>query len=300
MQDSTTRSWTAFDRDACTINLNAACLDASKHMSIPVVADARKGLWAFDAALEEWHAPVAWHARLPAQCRLGCTDRAADAAHQPDSGLCAGCYRSEPGTWAERARRHRGRRIAGGACGQLASEGAGLIQHRVRLLLHALRDRRRWAARMAQMERSPEGETFVLVEDDSYPLQNSEIHSSILTARKFIVVVCDNGGAAVIDKLQRGTGNSPFNNLIADCALGVEPFAVNFAAHAEATSAHALRVGSVAESMKRCGRQGDRRAQRSSRSRSIQNAWTEERQLDGKSDWRRQAAAPTSWEPQGR
>jgi 3D-(3,5/4)-trihydroxycyclohexane-1,2-dione acylhydrolase (decyclizing) len=48
-----------------------------------------------------------------------------------------------------------------------------------------------------------------------------------------IIVLCDNAGFAVIDRLQRNTGNVSFNNLIADCNLQVKPFAVDFAASAK-------------------------------------------------------------------
>jgi 3D-(3,5/4)-trihydroxycyclohexane-1,2-dione acylhydrolase (decyclizing) len=44
--------------------------------------------------------------------------------------------------------------------------------------------------------------------------------------------VLDNGGFAVINKLQNNTGNESFNNLIADCPTVAEPFAVDFEAHA--------------------------------------------------------------------
>ena len=46
---------------------------------------------------------------------------------------------------------------------------------------------------------------------------NSDIYSSVLTGKKLIVLVLDNGGFAVINKLQNNTGQDSFNNLIADC-----------------------------------------------------------------------------------
>jgi 3D-(3,5/4)-trihydroxycyclohexane-1,2-dione acylhydrolase (decyclizing) len=46
---------------------------------------------------------------------------------------------------------------------------------------------------------------------------NSDIYSSVLTRKKLIILVLDNGGFAVINKLQNNTGNESFNNLIADC-----------------------------------------------------------------------------------
>jgi 3D-(3,5/4)-trihydroxycyclohexane-1,2-dione acylhydrolase (decyclizing) len=49
--------------------------------------------------------------------------------------------------------------------------------------------------------------------------------------------VLDNGGFAVINKLQNNTGNESFNNLIADCPTVPEPFAVDFEAHAASMGA---------------------------------------------------------------
>jgi 3D-(3,5/4)-trihydroxycyclohexane-1,2-dione acylhydrolase (decyclizing) len=66
--------------------------------------------------------------------------------------------------------------------------------------------------------------------------------------------VLDNGGFAVINKLQNNTGNESFNNLIADCPTVAEPFAVDFEAHAAAMGATAETVSSpveLAEAFKR-------------------------------------------------
>jgi 3D-(3,5/4)-trihydroxycyclohexane-1,2-dione acylhydrolase (decyclizing) len=92
-------------------------------------------------------------------------------------------------------------------------------------------------ARIAQFEREPDRDTIVFVGDGSYLLMNSDIYSSVLSNRKLIILVLDNGGFAVINKLQNNTGNESFNNLIADCPTVAEPFAVDFEAHAAAMGA---------------------------------------------------------------
>jgi 3D-(3,5/4)-trihydroxycyclohexane-1,2-dione acylhydrolase (decyclizing) len=76
---------------------------------------------------------------------------------------------------------------------------------------------------------------------------NSDIYSSVLTQKKLIVLVLDNGGFAVINKLQNNTGNESFNNLIADCPTVPEPFAVDFEAHARSMGADAVTVANPAE-----------------------------------------------------
>jgi 3D-(3,5/4)-trihydroxycyclohexane-1,2-dione acylhydrolase (decyclizing) len=64
-----------------------------------------------------------------------------------------------------------------------------------------------------------------------------------------IVIVCDNGGFAVINRLQTNTGGEEFNNLLKDCrgADKANPRHVDFAKHAEAMGAHARHCESLAD-----------------------------------------------------
>ena len=103
------------------------------------------------------------------------------------------------------------------------------------------------AARIAQSEREPGQDTIVFTGDGSYLLMNSDIYSSVLTRKKMIVLVLDNGGFAVINKLQNNTGNKSFNNLIADCPTVPEAFAVDFESHARSMGADAVTVANAAE-----------------------------------------------------
>jgi hypothetical protein len=91
-----------------------------------------------------------------------------------------------------------------------------------------------WGARIAQSEASPTGDTIVFVGDGSYLLDELRHLFICPDAKKLIILVLDNGGFAVINKLQNNTGNESFNNLIADCPTVPEAFAVDFEAHARA------------------------------------------------------------------
>jgi len=120
-----------------------------------------------------------------------------------------------------------------------------------------------WGARIAQMEIAARNgaagdtatgddaagdgnaDTIVFVGDGSYLLLNSDIYSSVLSGRRLIIVLCDNGGFAVIDRLQRNTGNVAFNNFIADCQWDRPAFAVDFALHAQALGAQSESVTSI-------------------------------------------------------
>ena len=99
-----------------------------------------------------------------------------------------------------------------------------------------------WGAKIARSDR----EVFVMLGDGSYLMMNSDILSSVMTGHKLIIVVCDNGGFAVIDRLQRNTGNDSFNNLLSDCRR-VREVQVDFAAHARALGAIGEQVQSIAE-----------------------------------------------------
>ena len=90
-----------------------------------------------------------------------------------------------------------------------------------------------WGAKMAD----PDRDVIAMIGDGSYLMMNSDIYSTVLTGHKLIVVVCDNGGFAVINRLQNAKGSKSFNNLIADCRIEnlVE---VDFAKHAASMGAH--------------------------------------------------------------
>jgi 3D-(3,5/4)-trihydroxycyclohexane-1,2-dione acylhydrolase (decyclizing) len=77
-------------------------------------------------------------------------------------------------------------------------------------------------------------------------MMNSDIYSTVLTGHKLIVIVCDNGGYAVIDRLQNFKGSKSFNNLIADSRIK-QMVEVDFAAHAASMGAIALTVHSIGE-----------------------------------------------------
>ena len=61
-----------------------------------------------------------------------------------------------------------------------------------------------WGAKMAL----PDREVIVFVGDGSYLMMNSDLYSSVLTGHKLIVIVCDNGGFAVINRLQVNQGGA--------------------------------------------------------------------------------------------
>ncbi|GIS15810.1 MAG: hypothetical protein CM15mP117_12420 [Alphaproteobacteria bacterium] len=64
-----------------------------------------------------------------------------------------------------------------------------------------------WGAKIAQSQNESEKDTISFCGDGSYLMLNSDIYSSVLSNKKLIIILLDNGGFAVINKLQNNTGN---------------------------------------------------------------------------------------------
>jgi len=248
LQDFTTGSWTVFAPNARLIGLNVGRHDAAKHLSLPVVGDARLGLKALGDALEGCRAPGGWLDRAQAERKSWDAYVAANVApgNRPNS------YAQAIGVVNALCHpRDRVVTAAGGLPAEVTANwrtlDVGTVDVEFGFSCMGYEIAGGWGARIAQAEVEPERDTIVFVGDGSYLLMNSDIYSSVLTGKKLIVLVLDNGGFAVINKLQNNTGQASFNNLIADCPTVTAPFAVDFEAHARAMGANAETVANPAE-----------------------------------------------------
>jgi len=238
LQDFTTGSWTVFAKDARLIGLNAGRHDAAKHLSLPVVGDAKLGLQALTAALATHRAPADWVAKAQTERRTWDAYVATNTApgNRPNS------YAQAIGVVNALAHpRDRIVTAAGGLPAEVTANwrtlGIGTVDVEFGFSCMGYEIAGGWGARIAQAEAEPDRDTIVFVGDGSYLLMNSDIYSSVLTHKKLIILLLDNGGFAVINKLQNNTGQDSFNNLIADCPTVPDPFLVDFAAHARAMGA---------------------------------------------------------------
>lgn len=246
LQDFTTGSWSAFGQDAKFIGINAARYDAGKHLSLPVVGDAKRAIEALEEALGGYRTPATWtnKARQETAAWNAYVDDNIRARNRPLS------YAQVVGAINEVCDpRDRIVTAAGGLPAEVAAnwrtKDIGTVDVEFGYSCMGYEIAGAWGARIAQAETEPDAQTIVFVGDGSYLLLNSDIYSSVLSGKKLIIVVCDNGGFAVINKLQNNTGNLSFNNLIRDCNLGVEPFAVDFEMHAQSMGAMAETVTSI-------------------------------------------------------
>ena len=249
LQDFTTGSWTAFARGARFISVNAARHDAGKHMSLPVVGDAKLSVTALSTALDgykgasEWVAAAqnkrkAWNAYVADNVSYG--DNRPNSYAQAIGVVNALCDS-----------RDRVVAAAGGLPAEVTANwrtlDIGTVDVEFGFSCMGYEIAGAWGARIAQSEREPEKDTISFCGDGSYLMLNSDIYSSVLTRKKMILLVLDNGGFAVINKLQNNTGNESFNNLFADTPTIPQAFGVNFEAHAASQGAEAESVANPAE-----------------------------------------------------
>ncbi|MBT8459410.1 MAG: 3D-(3,5/4)-trihydroxycyclohexane-1,2-dione acylhydrolase (decyclizing) [Boseongicola sp.] len=241
LQDFTTGSWTAFSKDAKFISVNAARHDAGKHMSLPVVGDAKLGLIALADGMSGYTAPAAWVEFAKAE-RAKWDDYVAEnvrPGNRPNS------YAQAIGVVnALCDKRDRVVAAAGGLPAEVTANwrtlDVGTVDVEFGFSCMGYEIAGGWGARIAQSEQEPDADTIVFTGDGSYMLMNSDIYSSVLTEKKMIVLVLDNGGFAVINKLQNNTGNESFNNLLADAPTIPDAFSVDYVAHAASMGANAV------------------------------------------------------------
>lgn len=246
LQDFTTGSWSIFSKDAQFVSINAGRYDSVKHRAISVVGDALVCINDITAKLTDCSADAQWaeksretHRRwdnmieeystnpgdiLPSYSHvIGAVNRHCDADDKIISaagGLpseLAKMWRTKnPGSFdCEFGFSCMGYEIAGG-----------------------------WGA--AKLTKGKSNDTIVFTGDGSYLIMNSDIYSSVLDGNKMIIVVCDNGGFAVINRLQNAKGGESYNNLIKDSTIE-KPFSVDFVQHAQSMGADAEKVTTITE-----------------------------------------------------
>ena len=251
LQDFTTGSWSCFQEESVKfITINTAAWDAHKHGALVLVGDAKVTLGDLDAALGAWKAPAARLAQAQAemaQWRTYLRTRRTPSNDKPRYSEVIGAICEEAGP------EDRVLTAAGGLPGEMnkgwlaKSHGSYDCEYGFSCMGYEISGG--WGAAIAKAEEADGGELIVFVGDGSYMMMNSDIYSSVLSGHKMIVLLCDNGGYAVIDRLQNFKGGASFNNLIKDCRLGegVEPFMPNFADHAAALGAITYDVDTIAE-----------------------------------------------------
>ena len=270
LQDFTTASWTLFGPDTKLVHINPSRFDAVKHNAHAVVGDARETLVELKAALAGWVVDRSWTARAASEkaswdaqidtLRAGAAPNGSltyaqvlgvvnDASTYDDyvvvssggyPGEIHGGWRTVNDVPEDKTPVHPGSGATmdleyGFSC--MGYEVAGP-----------------WGASMARARTHPDGVVTSLLGDGSYLMLNSALYSAAFSGHPFVMVLCDNGGYAVIHRLQTNQGAAGFNNLLDDArGPGAESkLRVDFAAHARALGAEVEDVpeGSSVEDLR--------------------------------------------------
>jgi 3D-(3,5/4)-trihydroxycyclohexane-1,2-dione acylhydrolase (decyclizing) len=245
LADFTTGSWSNFENEEFKlVSVNVSRFDANKHLAQAVIGDAQVCLKELSIALGDWKAGDEWNEE--SQKELKSWNEKVDKESGPTNQetpsyaqVVGAIYRnSDPSDIAVTA--------AGGLVGEVIQ-----VWRPRELNTHETE----WGFSCMSYEISgalgikmakPDKEVISFVGDGSYLLNNSDIYSSVITKNKLIIIVCDNGGFGVINRLQLFKGGKEFNNLLKSSKTpGLVN--VNFAKHAESMGAKSEEVSSINE-----------------------------------------------------
>ena len=245
LSDFTTGSWANFENeDFKLVSVNTARFDVTKHRAIPVLSDAKIGLKEISKALGDWKAPNIWF------------ERAINERAEWDSYVSkeSGPTNRELPTYAHAVgavyRNADPTDIVVTAAGGLVGEVVQIWKPKQRNTFET-----EWGFSCMGYEISgalgikmakPNQDVIVFVGDGSYLLANSDIYSSVIYDKKLIIVVCDNGGHMVINRLQLAKGGKEYIcNLRAARAKNLQ--FVDFESHAKSMGANGETVTSTSE-----------------------------------------------------
>ena len=245
LADFTTGSWANFENpDFSLVNINVARFDANKHMAQSVIGDAKVSLTELSNILGNWKASNDWYKKSRDELKSWneYIDKESGPTNQelPSYAHAVGAiYRnSDPTDIAVTA--------AGGLVGEVVQ-----VWRPKELNTHETE----WGFSCMGYEISgalgikmakPNNEVIAFIGDGSYLLYNSDIYSSVITNNKLIIIICDNGGHAVINRLQLFKGGKEFNCLF-ESSKAPNLSYVNFAEHAASMGAKSEHVSSISE-----------------------------------------------------
>ncbi len=243
--DFTTGSWSNFQNpNFHLVSINTARFDVTKHQATPVISDAMIGLQELSNALGDWKADENWYQKAIKERNNwdAYVEKQSGPTNQeiPSYAHAVGAiYRNADPT-----------DIVVTAAGGLVGEAVQIWKPKTINTFET-----EWGFSCMGYEISgalgikmakPDQDVIVFVGDGSYLLQNSDIYSSVIYDKKIIIVVCDNGGHMVINRLQLAKGGKEYlcNLKAARTSNFVE---VDFASHAKSMGAEAETVTSTSD-----------------------------------------------------
>ena len=249
LQDFTTGSWTAFqDPNLTLISINTARFDAVKRRGVAVVGDAKATLQEINAALGSWKADAAWSAQV---LESKASNAAGILERTTDTGLAVPTYAQVVGAVHEAATADDYvLTAAGGLPGELnmnwAAKGIGTFDCEYGFSCMGYEISGTWGAALERAHSHPAATVFGMTGDGSFMMLPSDIYSAALHGTSLVLIVCDNGGFNVIERLQKGNGAASFRTMLAESDRPNPPM-VDFTAAAAAFGANAVRVSTIPE-----------------------------------------------------
>ena len=249
LQDFTTESGTVFKNpDVQLVSINVGRFDALKRGAVPVIADARESLVELSALLEGWSAPADWLARAQESGRQQAVEidsrQEVTATELPTYAQVIGVVNkvATPDDYVVVS--------SGGLAGEIVmnwkSKAIATFDCEYGFSCMGYEVSGTWGAAMERATSHPGSTVYGLLGDGSFMMLPMDIYSGVLTDTSMTLLVCDNGGFNVIERLQLGNGAASFKTMLADDDHPNPP-AIDFASIANAMGANGIRVTGLAE-----------------------------------------------------
>lgn len=238
-QDFTTGSWSLFQNPARKIlSINVAPYDAYKHGAISLTSDALVALNGLTLGLKGQTWPAIARLQADWQAAKDAVKAAPNHLGLPsDMQVIGAVQRTATAQTLVMS-------AAGTMPGELhkiwdAAPGGYHMEYGFSCMGYEI------AGAMGIKMARPDADVICMLGDGSYMMANSELATAVMMGVPFTVVITDNRGFGCINRLQKGTGGAGFNNLL-DESCHVNPSHIDFAAHAGAMGARAVKVASIA------------------------------------------------------
>ena len=249
LQDFTTESGTIFrNPNVKVIGVNVARYDALKRQGIAVVGDAREALAEFAEGLAGWAAPAEWTS-------TGRSSRAKQVALIEQR--TAVTVTDDP-TYAQLIGRVHAiandddyvLTAAGGLPGELVmnwpSKGIATFDCEYGFSCMGYEVSGTWGAALERAVSRPGSTVYGMTGDGSFMMLPMDVYSAVLHNTSLVLIVCDNQGFNVIERLQIGHGAASFRTMLAD-EDRPNPAAIDFAKIAEGMGAQVISTGTLSE-----------------------------------------------------
>ena len=249
LQDFTTESGTIFrNPNVKVIGVNVARYDALKREGLAVVGDAREVLADFTAGLQGWAAPADWFA-------TGRSSRAKQVALIEQR--TAVTETSDP-TYAQLIGRVHAiagdddyvLTAAGGLPGELVmnwpSKGIATFDCEYGFSCMGYEVSGTWGAALERAVSRPGSTVYGMTGDGSFMMLPMDVYSAVLHNTSLVLIICDNQGFNVIERLQIGHGAASIRTMLAD-EDRPNPAVIDFAKIAAGMGAEVISASTLAE-----------------------------------------------------